>query len=166
MKLTGSSFHTPSIFSVFCVLVRLRALSNQTSIHIYYKQASTQPAALIFQCSPCLCCWFLINVCLMLWGSLWKASLTRTHAHKHHALTSYLLMKYGLAHGVVPLQRPCPICKTLPINIICTEREEEENRKLLLKGDFSLNFSSVAESFCFLALYPWKCTRCELPLDW
>lgn len=88
----------------------------------------------------------------MLWGSTWKASLIRTHAQKHNTADSYLLVKYGLTHGVVPLQRPCPICETFSINIICTESERRTGQKTVIKKlkvthfDFShisFRFSSV-----------------------
>lgn len=40
------------------------------------------------------------------------------------AVHTHLLVKDGLAHGVIPLQRPRPISKAFPINVICKQREE------------------------------------------
>lgn len=41
-----------------------------------------------------------------------------THTNTH-------LLDDGVAHGVVPLLRPCPIGKAFPVNVICTERGTE-----------------------------------------
>lgn len=39
---------------------------------------------------------------------------------------THLLMEYGLAHGIIPLQRPRSVRKAFPINVICKQREEDE----------------------------------------
>ncbi len=73
-----------------------------------------------------------------------------THTHTHtHSVTSHLLVKYGLTHGVVPLQRPGPICKTLPVNVICTERKQDQDRRLLVKSWFFVYFLHYKRSVMF-----------------
>lgn len=35
---------------------------------------------------------------------------------------THLLVEYGLAHGVIPLQRPRSVGEAFPINVICKQR--------------------------------------------
>lgn len=71
------------------------------------------------------------------------------HAYMHR--NTHLLVKYGLTHGVVPLQCPCPIIKAFPINVICKHRGRN-----LLKG---LILSCVKSVRFLVALWPFSLLR-------
>lgn len=91
----------------------------------------------------------------MLWWPSYKVPLIGIRAHKHHVMKSYLLVKYGLTHGVVALQCPSPICKTFPINIICKERRKGQKaikiKRWLIYLTFISFFSCATSIYLFFA---------------
>lgn len=65
------------------------------------------------------------------------SALSETPTLNHYKcfiVTNTHLLDYGVAHGVVPLLRPCPIGKAFPVNVICTEREQRDFFVVFFKG--------------------------------
>lgn len=82
----------------------------------------------------CYCDW---SAGSPLWRAAQKGPINqgvRTQT-EHRRAVSYLLVKDGLAHGVVPLRRPRPVGQTFSVNIICTESRRTTNRTLFTRDD-------------------------------